>query len=138
MAYHIILEHQQNFLKQDFPTQELAQSFLDNSDITDGVVVDTDQLQDYIRRVNEWRAQQEQPQQESFQQDSYGPDQSEEAYLEQNRQHNQYCRDRKLLFSPKREEPIWKHRNFNQRPAGHSFRHPPINPISDHPHQKCT
>jgi hypothetical protein len=114
LAYHIISQDGNQVLEQTFETPEQAQSFL-NSIEFEGSVIETVQLQQYLQMRQEYQ-----------QQDSYGPDQSEEEYLAENRRHNQYCRDRKLLYIPKREDPIYQFKPFNSRPARHSFSHPVI------------
>ena len=50
----------------------------------------------------------------------------EEKILEDNRRYNQYCRNHKLLFSPKRETPLPSYKPFNNKFRAPRFHHPPI------------
>ena len=125
MVWHIISQDGSQIIKQTFETQEEAQNFLDNTEF-DGVVTSREDLEAYLQKRAEWQQTQQQEQQPQ-QQDHYGPDLSEEEYLEQNRIHNQRCREKRLLFIPKREQPLHTQPAFNQRPVGHNFNHPPIN-----------
>lgn len=120
MAYHIISQDGSQVLKQQFNTPEEAQYFLENNSEFPGMVITTEQLEQYLQERAQYQ-QQQQPQQD------YGPDQSEEEWLEDNRKSNEYCRRRKLLYIPKREQPLHTQPAFNSRPVGHSFRMEPIN-----------
>jgi len=130
MAYYIILQQTQQILKQEFPTPERAQSFLDNNEYRDGIVVDEQQLQYYLRSVEEWKQAQQEQQllQEQYQREQeLGPDQTEYEYLEQNKRQNDYNREKRLLFIPKRETPLHSQPAFNQRPVGHSYHKEAVN-----------
>ena len=131
MAYRIISQDGSQVLKQTFETVEEAQYFLENSSEFPGMVITTEQLEQYLQERAQYQQQQQQPQYE--QEPSYGPDQSEEEYLAENKRKNDYNREKKLLYIPKRENPIWHSEPFNARPAGHSFNHPPINQQNFHP-----
>lgn len=114
MAYVIFLKEQNSFVQEQFPTFEDAQT---SNEQYHGIIMTLENAQRFVQDS-------QQPQEPS-----YGPDQSEEAYLAENRRHNDYNREKCLLYIPKREQPLHKAEPYNVRPAGHMFRGPePFNP----------
>jgi hypothetical protein len=111
MAYVIFLKEQNGFVDEQYPTFEDAQT---SNEQYQGIIMTVENAQRFVEA-------QQQPQEQP-----YGPDQSEEEWLESNRRANDYNRERKLLYIPKREQPLHTQPAFNSKPVGHMFRGPTL------------